>query len=202
MESYVACKFGLYNDENDPIHEGFFKPSDGLWNGWLCPYVNEKTFKDIVAYIMPSPEDDEDGEWQKFASQKPNIDGLYNVGWSICWLREDVGNQSLAISREEKKMELLKVYTDDLTDYDHRQMRGYVYLLPDEEAHAGDYMPSFLHIEKRLAKGRMPQEFYLMLERSEYYSDDIEELESYLLGWIAGEHQVPVEEIIIKEVDE
>ena len=100
---YVKVRFGLYNDENDPVYDGWYKPQDGRWNGWLQPYVDEKTFKQICKDIIPTKTNnvseehlyskenlgDEDEWLHEFANQKPNKDGYYDVAHGICWCSEE-----------------------------------------------------------------------------------------------------------------
>ena len=100
---YVKVRFGLYNDDNDPVYDGWYKPQDGRWNGWLQPYVDEKTFKQICKDIIPTKTDNvfeehpyskenlgnEDDWLYEFANQKPNKDGYYDVAHGICWCSEE-----------------------------------------------------------------------------------------------------------------
>ena len=102
-DEYVKVRFGLYNDDNDPVYDGWYKPQDGRWNGWLQPYVDEKTFKQICKDIIPTKTDnvseehlyskenlgDEDEWLHEFANQKPNKDGYYDVAHGICWCSEE-----------------------------------------------------------------------------------------------------------------
>ena len=99
---YVECRFGLYNDEGDPVYSGWYKPQEGRWNGWLQPYCDEETFKQIRKDIIPTKTANvseehmyskenlgEEDEWlADFANQKPNKDGYYDVGHGICWMSE------------------------------------------------------------------------------------------------------------------
>ena len=92
---YVKVRFGLYNDDNDPVYDGWYKPQDGRWNGWLQPYVDEKTFKQIYNDIKPSEQEmqsydeDEREYWDDIKNQKPNKDGYYDVAHGICWMSEE-----------------------------------------------------------------------------------------------------------------
>ena len=92
---YVKVRFGLYNDDNDPVYDGWYKPQDGRWNGWLQPYVDEKTYKQIYNDIKPSEQEmqsydeDEREYWDDIKNQKPNKDGYYDVAHGICWCSEE-----------------------------------------------------------------------------------------------------------------
>ena len=92
---YVKVRFGLYNDDTDPVYDGWYKPQDGRWNGWLQPYVDEKTYKQIYNDIKPSEQEmqsydeDEREYWDDIKNQKPNKDGYYDVAHGICWMSED-----------------------------------------------------------------------------------------------------------------
>ncbi len=92
---YVKVRFGLYNDDNDPVYDGWYKPQDGRWNGWLQPFVDEKTYKQIYNDIKPSEQEmqsydeDEREYWDDIKNQKPNKDGYYDVAHGICWMSED-----------------------------------------------------------------------------------------------------------------
>ena len=92
---YVKVRFGLFNDEDDPVYDGWYKPQDGRWNGWLQPYCDEKTFKQIYNDIKPSEQEmqsydeDEREYWDDIKNQKPNKDGYYDVAHGICWMSEE-----------------------------------------------------------------------------------------------------------------
>jgi hypothetical protein len=94
-DEYVKVRFGLYNDDNDPVYDGWYKPQDGRWNGWLQPYVDEKTYKQIYNDIKPSEQEmqsydeDEREYWDDIKNQKPNKDGYYDVAHGICWMSEE-----------------------------------------------------------------------------------------------------------------
>ena len=94
-DEYVKVRFGLYNDDNDPVYDGWYKPQDGRWNGWLQPYVDEKTYKQIYNDIKPSEQEmqsydeDEREYWDNIKNQKPNKDGYYDVAHGICWCSEE-----------------------------------------------------------------------------------------------------------------
>ena len=94
-DEYVKVRFGLYNDDNDPVYDGWYKPQDGRWNGWLQPYVDEKTYKQIYNDIKPSEQEmqsydeDEREYWDDIKNQKPNKDGYYDVAHGICWCSEE-----------------------------------------------------------------------------------------------------------------
>jgi len=94
-DEYVKVRFGLFNDDNDPIYDGWYKPQDGRWNGWLQPYVDEKTYKQIYNDIKPSEQEmqsydeDEREYWDDIKNQKPNKDGYYDVAHGICWMSEE-----------------------------------------------------------------------------------------------------------------
>jgi len=71
-------------------------PFHGYWNGWLCPYVTEKTAKEIKAYFLaelkawnPSDIEDQEADLHEFFDDyvlaNPNADGLYNVGGYYIW---------------------------------------------------------------------------------------------------------------------
>ena len=95
VSEYVKTRFGLYNDEDDPVYDGWYKPQDGRWNGWLQPYVDEKTYKQIYNDIKPSEQEmqsydeDEREYWDDIKNQKPNKDGYYDVAHGICWMSEE-----------------------------------------------------------------------------------------------------------------
>ena len=91
MTELVKVRFGFFNNEDDPIYDGFCNPNEDFWNGWLQPYVNESTFKQIVRQVFPyNGHDVDDREfWEEFLNQKPNKDGLYDVGFGFCWMMEE-----------------------------------------------------------------------------------------------------------------
>jgi len=95
VSEYVKVRFGLFNDDNDPVYDGWYKLQDGRWNGWLQPYCDEKTFKQIYNDIKPSEQEmqsydeDEREYWDDIKNQKPNKDGYYDVAHGICWCSED-----------------------------------------------------------------------------------------------------------------
>ena len=92
MTDYIKTNFGLYNDENDPIYEGFYNPSNPRWNGWLNPYVTKEVFDKIVEDVVTkvfNPDWDDEDFWIELRDQKPNKDGLYFVGMGLCWMSEE-----------------------------------------------------------------------------------------------------------------
>jgi len=101
MTEYIKTNFGLYNDENDPIYEGFYNPSNPRWNGWLNPYVTKEVFDKIVEDVVPkvfNPDWDDEDFWIELRDQKPNKDNLYFVGMGLCWCAEDDFSSEVNIS--------------------------------------------------------------------------------------------------------
>ena len=81
----------VFRDEGGwPIYEGW---NGGRWNGWLVPMVTEETYKAILDFFLQdletTPELKEDEYWMETVNEmqnaKPLTDGLYSVGWGLCW---------------------------------------------------------------------------------------------------------------------
>lgn len=100
-------------------------------------------------------------------------------------------------------LKLKRVFVYDAMTYDDEPCAGVVYLEPDQEWESGDYLENYWHIRletSRPLKAYTEQalrnvecHYALMLERSEYYSDDdtlpeLSRLEAILFEWISGEH--------------
>lgn len=87
---------------------------------------------------------------------------------------------------------LKRVFVNDAIDEDENICSGVVYLYPDEEWKSGDMLMSHWHIEIE-SSGACGQHYFLMLERSEYRTEDdsipeLERLEAMLFEWISDEN--------------
>ncbi len=92
MKDYVKVRFGFFDNENDPIYEGFYNPLGKRWNGWLNPYVTKEVFDKIMDDNVPkvfNPDWDEEEFWLDYLNQEPNKDGLYFLGYGLCWYDEN-----------------------------------------------------------------------------------------------------------------
>lgn len=87
--AYNMCKFSINGDPKDRVFKG--KDFGEYWNGWLVPYVDQKTHLAIIEYCEEGydPADD-DGEFQKtlndMKSAEP-VHGLYAHYFGLCWAR-------------------------------------------------------------------------------------------------------------------
>jgi len=98
-------KFCMHGDDSVAVSEGgwpIFEGYDGgRWNGWLDPMVTEKTYQSIVDWNLQElerhPELKEDEYWMETINEmqntKPLIDGLYSIGWGLCW--DDIEGETL-----------------------------------------------------------------------------------------------------------
>lgn len=85
-------QFCMHGDDTGgwPIYEGW---NGGRWNGWLDPMVTKETYQSILAWNLKelenTPELQKDDYWMESINEmkaaKPLIDGLYSVGWGLCW---------------------------------------------------------------------------------------------------------------------
>ncbi len=85
-------KFCMHGDDEGgwPIYEGW---DGGRWNGWLDPLVTKETYQSILNWNLQelenTPELKDDEYWMETINEmqntKPLIDGLYSVGWGLCW---------------------------------------------------------------------------------------------------------------------
>jgi hypothetical protein len=88
--------------EDERRFEGFMpqdlrnEPFGGYWNGWLCPYVNEETHKEILQYMKESVVGIDESwcegfleDLQYYEESKPNADGLYYWGGCYIWSEVD-----------------------------------------------------------------------------------------------------------------
>ena len=90
-----------------------------------------------------------------------------------------------------EKVLFRKVFVDNLKYYfEDKKVEGYVYLTSDQEMpKADEYIEDYLHILK--ADGVLTNSdktYYLLVDRSEYESDDLAELEKHLFDWAEGEY--------------
>jgi hypothetical protein len=88
-----------------------------------------------------------------------------------------------------EKVLFRKVFVDNLKYYfEDKKVEGYVYLTSDQEMpKADEYIEDYLHILK--ADGVLTNSdktYYLLVDRSEYESDDLAELEKHLFDWAEG----------------
>lgn len=87
MNNLVACKFAI---EDGQVFDGWYNPEHKYWNGWLNPYVNEETHKQITEFMKqglteyePIPEEYEDLKY--YMDAEPNNQGLYYWGGCYIW---------------------------------------------------------------------------------------------------------------------
>tara|TARA_R100001086_G_scaffold250029_1_gene192721 strand:- start:917 stop:1186 length:270 start_codon:yes stop_codon:yes gene_type:complete len=77
-------------------------------------------------------------------------------------------------------------------DWDDKKASGYVYLTEGQEKpEADDYLDHFLHIRKVTEKDHPSwggKKYHLAVDRSEYASDNLAELEGYLFDWAEDEY--------------
>ena len=103
-----------------------------------------------------------------------------------------------------KQVTFRRLFVEDLLDMDDNRVSGYVYLTEGQEKpEADDWLDHFLHIRK-VTKNDHPswgnKNFFLLVDRSEYQSDNLSELEGYLFDWANGEyHQGTYKIVEIKE---
>ncbi len=74
-------------------------------------------------------------------------------------------------------------------------IKGFIYTLTKDEDPYSEYLQENLHIEITNERFRGDGKYYLILERSEYMSDDLTLLESKLMEWM--EYEGYAENIII-----
>lgn len=97
-----------------------------------------------------------------------------------------------------------KVFVDNMKDWDENKASGFVYLTEGQEKPTSDeYMDMYLHIRK-VTKDDHPswgnKKFNLAIERSEYQSDQLIDLENILFEWANGEyHQGTYKIVEIKQ---
>ena len=96
-KQYRKIKFAI---EDLRVFDGFMpldlanEPFNGYWNGWLCPYVDEATHKELVQWMIDGVKGREEEEadfledLKHYADQEPNQDGLYY--WGGCWIWDEV----------------------------------------------------------------------------------------------------------------
>ena len=97
-----------------------------------------------------------------------------------------------------------KVFVENLLDMDDNRVSGYVYLTEGQEKPKGDdWLDHYLHIVKNDYKHKHygNKDYMLFVDRSEYSSNDISELEKYLFDWAEGEYHKG-EYIIIEPTQE
>tara|TARA_R100001377_G_C3168681_1_gene102259 strand:+ start:99 stop:704 length:606 start_codon:yes stop_codon:yes gene_type:complete len=91
INKYEIVLFG-FEDVRGP-YRGFAKKSelreDKYWNGWLIPYVTKEVKERIVKSLDLTNSEiwdkDSQEEFKLYTSQPPNKEGLYCVGWGLCW---------------------------------------------------------------------------------------------------------------------
>ena len=85
-----------------------------------------------------------------------------------------------------------KVFVDNMKDYyETEKVSGYVYLTEGQEKpNEGTYIENHLYILKT------DKAYHLFLDRTDYKSKDIKELEGYLFEWANGEYHNGKYEII------
>jgi len=84
-----------------------------------------------------------------------------------------------------------KVFVEEMKDWDENKISGYVYLTEGQEKPTSDeYMDHYLHIVKNDYKHKHygNKDYMLFVDRSEYSSNDVSELEKYLFDWAKGEY--------------
>lgn len=95
-----------------------------------------------------------------------------------------------------------KVFVEEMKDWDENKISGYVYLTEGQDKPTSDeYMDHYLHIVKNDYKHKHygNKDYMLFVDRSEYSSNDISELEKYLFDWAEGEYHEG--EYIIRDLD-
>tara|TARA_R100000278_G_C5371357_1_gene129031 strand:+ start:199 stop:528 length:330 start_codon:yes stop_codon:yes gene_type:complete len=85
-----------------------------------------------------------------------------------------------------------RLFVENLMDWDDSKASGYVYLTDGQQKpEADDYLDHFLHIRK-VKENDHPswggKKYHLYVDRSEYASDNLAELESHLFDWAEGEY--------------
>ena len=85
-----------------------------------------------------------------------------------------------------------KLFVEEMKDWDDNKASGYVYLTEGQEKPTSDeYIDMYLHIRK-VTKDDHPswgnKKFALSVDRSEYQSDQIVDLENILFDWAEGEY--------------
>ena len=87
-------------DKGLKIHKGFKVKDASKWNGWLVPYVTKEVKDQIIASldITNSALWDEESRqyWQEYVAEEPNDDGLYCVGYGLCWDEIDLSDLTKA----------------------------------------------------------------------------------------------------------
>tara|TARA_R100000734_G_C3275089_1_gene70065 strand:+ start:472 stop:768 length:297 start_codon:yes stop_codon:yes gene_type:complete len=70
-------------------------------------------------------------------------------------------------------------------DYEENKMDGFVYLTEDQDIPTKpDYIQNYYHI---LKNNDGDKKYYMMVDRGEYESDQIIDLENILFDWLEGE---------------
>lgn len=91
-----------------------------------------------------------------------------------------------------------KVFVDNMKDYyETEKVSGFVYLTEGQEKpNEGGYIENYLHILENNPKLTQDKAYHLLLDRTDYESDNIKELEGYLFEWAKGEYHNGKYEII------
>jgi len=85
-----------------------------------------------------------------------------------------------------------KLYVMDWYDWDDNKVSGYIYISENRDIpKAPDFIDNWLHILENDNYGykyEKQKKYYLYLDRSEYQSDEIIDLENILFSWADGEY--------------
>jgi hypothetical protein len=81
-----------------------------------------------------------------------------------------------------------KLYVMDWYDWDDNKVSGYIYIPENRDIpKAPDFIDNWLHILE-IHNDPSKKQFYMFLDRGEYESDEIIDLENILFSWAAGEY--------------
>ena len=91
-----------------------------------------------------------------------------------------------------------KVFVDNMKDYyETEKVSGYIYLTEGQEKpNEGTYIENHLYILENNPKLTQDKAYHLFLDRTDYESDNIKELEGYLFEWAKGDYHNGKYEII------
>lgn len=96
-----------------------------------------------------------------------------------------------------KRVTFRKIKVSDFLSYEEEKLEGFIYLTEGQEIPTEpDYIQNYLHI----LTNEGDKKYYLYVDRGEYQSDNLEELEGYLFDWAKGEyHDGDYEIVEVKE---
>jgi len=91
-----------------------------------------------------------------------------------------------------RKLEVKNFLSFDYTRDEEIKVDGFIYLTDDQEIPTEpDYIQNYLHIFKNDGFGHKeekPKKYYLYVDRGEYQSDQVIDLENILFDWADGEY--------------